>query len=134
MSIFQKDGFTLIEIIISLTIIVTLAAAFSSALVGSLRSEDQMNEQFEAVRITNSIIENLKTEKYRSELNNPTTIVWEENEYNLSEYIINFKDNEKEDSDISIDIEEKDISDKLYFVKITWKNFNYSSEILLSGE
>ncbi|KXS49502.1 MAG: hypothetical protein BHK79_00980 [Halanaerobium sp. MDAL1] len=133
MNIYQKDGFSLIEIIISLTIIVILVAGFSTALVGSLKSEKQLNEQHKARRITNSIIENLKTEKYRTRLND-SNIAWDEDEYNLSEYNINFKANVDNNTDIVINIEEKDISDNLYFVEITWKNINYSSEILLSGD
>ncbi|TDO92257.1 prepilin-type N-terminal cleavage/methylation domain-containing protein [Halanaerobium saccharolyticum] len=133
MNIFQKDGLTLIEIIISLTIIVILITGIYTALVGSLKSEVQLDEQHKIRRVTNSIIENLKTEKYRTRLNDPD-IVWDEDEYNLSEYNINFKDNDVNNTDILINIEKKDFSDNLYFVKITWKNINYSSEILISGD
>ena len=138
MIIFKKNGFTLIEILISLTLIVVLFSAFSTALVGSLKNESQMNEQFEAQRITNSIIENLKTVKYKEMLtDSDSDLSWGENsDLNFNDYQINFEGNADLNSDIIIYTRKLDDLDynNLFLIDINWQDRSYSTQVLIVGD
>lgn len=131
----NKRGFTLIEIIIALTLLIVIIPAFTGAILSSLSNEEDMDQRLRANRISNSIIEILKSDKYKSKLDE-SELEWNEKDSFFSDYIIKFKDNkDNENSDTDISIEIKSTStDDLYNVIIDWKNINYRLETLIAGE
>lgn len=128
----NKRGFTLIEIIIALTLLIVIVPAFSGAILSSLSNEEDMDQRLRANRISNSIVETLKSDEYKSKLGD-SGLEWNENDSFFRDYIIKFKDNENSDTDISIEIKSTS-TDDLYNVIIDWKNINYSLETLIAGE
>lgn len=130
--IFKNKGFTLIEVLVSLLFIVIITAAFSTFLIGSLQSEDKMNEQHQTRRINNSIIENLKRNKYKEKLG-LNNISWEEDASDFNHNQIRFVNEADKNTDITIEVKETAIDD-LFYIKIDWENKNYNSEIFITGE
>lgn len=130
--ILQNKGFTLIEVLVSLLFVVIITAAFSTFLIGSLQSEDQMNEQHQTRRINNSIIENLKRNKYKEKLG-LNNISWEEDASDFNHNQIRFVNEADKNTDITIEVKETAIDD-LFYIKIDWENKNYNSEIFITGE
>lgn len=141
MKLFNKNsGFTLIEIIIALTLLVIIVPAFTGAIISSLNNEEDMNQRLEANRISNSIIETLKSDSYQSVLKDisegSTTIDWNEDESIYNGLTINFDNNKNSNTDIIIKITavNKTNIEDLYNIKLDWKNINYSLETLIAGE
>lgn len=132
----NKKGFTLIEIIIALSILVIIVPAFTGAILSALDNEEDMNKRLEANRISSSILETLKTDVYKNNLA-PTSenpgISWEENKDLFNSYNINFIHKKNSDTDITIEIIATNTSN-LYNIKINWGNINYSLETLIAGE
>jgi prepilin-type N-terminal cleavage/methylation domain-containing protein len=133
----NKKGFTLIEIIIALTLLVIIVPAFTGAILSSLNNEQDMNQRLKANRISNSIIETLKSDSFKSDLKDisdgSTTIKWDEDESIYNDYTINLTNNENVNTDISIEITATN-TENLYNIKIKWKNINYSLETLIAGD
>lgn len=124
MQVFKmKEGFTLLEIMISLVIILILVLAFSGAMIGAFRTEARVNERVEATRISDSIVERLRNNRFD----------WNIDE-NIEGYTIAFNTNG--DSDITINYHKVDENkyEELYFFKIEWEDRNYNTEVLLVGE
>ena len=124
MQVFKmKEGFTLLEIMISLVIILILVLAFSGAMIGAFRTEARVNERVEATRISDSIVERLRNNRFD----------WNIDE-NIEGYTIAFNTNG--DSDITINYHKVDENkyEDLYFFKIEWEDRNYNTEVLLVGE
>ena len=136
----NKNGFTLIEIIIALTLLVIIVPAFTGAIISSLNNEEDMNQRLKANRISTSIIETLKSDSYKSVLKDisegSTTIDWDEDESIYNGLTINFDNNKNSNTDIIIKITavNKTNIEDLYNIKLDWKNINYSLETLIAGE
>ena len=132
----DKKGFTLIEIIIALSILVIIVPAFTGAILSALDNEEDMNRRLEANRISSSIVETLKTDDYKANLA-PTSedpdISWNEDKDFFNSYNINFIHNKNSDTDITIEISNTN-SPSLYNIKINWENINYNLETLIAGE
>lgn len=132
----NKKGFTLIEIIIALSILVIIVPAFTGAILSALDNEEDMNRRLEANRISSSIVETLKTDDYKANLA-PTSedpdISWNEDKDLFNSYNINFFHNKTSDTEITIEISNTN-SPSLYNIKINWENINYNLETLIAGE
>mgnify|MGYP006293300893 CR=1 FL=1 len=132
----NKKGFTLIEIIIALSILVIIVPAFTGAILSALDNEEDMNRRLEANRISSSIAETLKTDDYKANLA-PTSedpdISWNEDKDLFNSYNINFFHNKTSDTEITIEISNTN-SPSLYNIKINWENINYNLETLIAGE
>lgn len=120
----NKKGFTLIEIIIALTLLVIIIPAFTGAILSALDNEEDMDRRLEANRISSSIIETLKTDAYDlAELasnSESLDIDWNEEE-NI------------ENKDLLIKITNTK-TPKLYRIQIECNKINYSLETLIAGE
>ena len=132
----NKKGFTLIEIIIALSILVIIVPAFTGAILSALDNEEDMNRRLEANRVSSSIVETLKTDDYKANLA-PTSedpdISWNEDKDFFNSYNINFFHNKTSDTEITIEISNTN-SPSLYNIKINWENINYNLETLIAGE
>ena len=130
----NEEGFTLIEIMASLVIGLLIISAFSWSLINGIKTENRVDKRLKARRITNSIIENLRTNKYRDNLNDNLT--WEETGGQFKNINIKFdsEGNISGNTDILISVTQSSILDKLYSIKINWVDRNYNTEILLAGE
>jgi len=61
MNLFKKqDGMTLIEILVSLTLLAVIITAFSGAFVSGMRSEREVNSRLEASNLASDIAETIE--------------------------------------------------------------------------
>lgn len=118
----QEKGFTLVEVMTSLVLILILILAFSGAFINGLHSETNIDDRLEATRITNSIIENLRDNRDD----------WESIDTSYDDFSIGFEENNG--YDIVVKYEEVDSFENIYAFRINWEDRNYSSEIILAGE
>ena len=121
-----EEGFTLLEIIISLAIILILVLAFSSGMINSFRIESRVDQRVEAIRIIDSIVEILRVNKGDFEnINNNWDRIEDDinNAYSIGD--------ENSSSDIKIEVSN---DNNLYLFKIEWTDRNYNTEVLLAGD
>lgn len=126
----KEEGFTLLEIVISLGIILILVIAFSGGIMNAFRTESRVNQRLEAIRVTDSIIESLRANKDDwKDINweDDNQEFWEEINSDIEQYNIG-KNNE------DITIEREDVDNNLFSFKIKWSDRNYNTEVLLAGE
>lgn len=131
MIIFNKEnGFTLIEIMISLVLAAILILAFSSAIVNGIRSEARIDDRLEAIRISNSIAEKLRDIRENEDNN------WVNIQGSFEGYEVNFQESGETigDNNDDIFIEYKLLNNGMHFFEIIWESRNYNIELLLAGE
>lgn len=122
----NKQGLTLIEVIVALVLGLVLITAFTGALVVGLQTEGDMDERLEARRLTDDIIEYLRNN--RDEFEDDS---WEDNISDEFEKVITIlKESESAEDDYDIIITWNK-SDDLYEFKIDWYEINYSTEALI---
>ena len=140
----KEEGFTLLEVVISLGIILILVIAFSGGIINSFRVESKVNQKLETIRVTDSIIESLRVNKddWKSEEN------WEDIDSNLINDIENIINDENTNYSIGLNddsnkniIIERDPEDEipasnlfLFKIKIIWDDRTYTTEVLLAGD
>jgi Tfp pilus assembly protein FimT len=125
----DEDGFTLIEIMLSLVLAVLLIFAFSNAIINGLRSETLINKRLEAIRISNSLVEQLRYIRNNEDGN------WINIQGNFEDYTINFEESGENVNNNTDDIfiKHKTVGDDLHSFEIIWKDRNYNLELLLAG-
>ena len=126
----KKDGFTLIEIMVSLVLAAIIILAFSSAIVNGIRSEARIDKRLEAIRISNSIAEKLRDIRENEDNN------WVNIQGGFEGYQVNFQetgetiDNNTDD----IFIKHEQLNNGIHLFEIIWETRNYNIEFLLAGE
>ncbi|MFW6282338.1 MAG: prepilin-type N-terminal cleavage/methylation domain-containing protein [bacterium] len=125
----DETGFTLLEVLISLAIILILMLAFSSGIINSFRTESRVDQRLEAIRITDSIIEYLRANKENLGDIDNYFLSEIENDINNNETVYTIGTDNS--SDIIIDSSN---DGNLYLFEIEWPDRNYSTEVLLAGE
>jgi len=121
----NNEGFTLIEVMLGLVLSLILIFAFSGAIISGIKTESFVDDRLEAKRVTNSIIENLYSERDNLESNSITDNI-------NSDYKMNLKSNEENNTDITLKISE--VSTDLYLIELDWIDRKYGIETLLAGE
>ena len=116
----NQRGFSLIEIMVALVLGFTLVMAFTGALIVGLQTEVSMDERLKITRYVDSIIEDLR---------NKSLSGVEETE--LEEIIEDILKERELEEKFTITVGEEEIN-KLYSVKISWTEGNYSKETLVS--
>jgi type II secretory pathway pseudopilin PulG len=126
----NEEGFTLLEIVISLGIILILVIAFSGGIMNAFRTESRVDQRLEAIRVTDSIIESLRANKEDwkdIDWEDDNQEFWEEINSDIGQYNVG-----KNNSEITIDRET--VETNLFSFNIVWSDRNYSTEVLLAGE
>lgn len=125
----NEDGFTLIEIMLSLVLAVLLIFAFSNAIINGLRSETLINKRLEAIRISNSLVEQLRYIRNNEDGN------WINIQGNFEDYTVNFEESGETVNNNADDIfiKHKTVGDDLHSFEIIWEDRNYNLELLLAG-
>ena len=126
----QEDGFTLIEIMLALVLAVLLIFAFSDSIITGLRSEATINRKLEAIRVSNSLVENLRYIRNKEDNN------WANIQGSFEGYSVNFQEsgetlsNNQDDIFIKYNL----INSNLHSFEIIWEDRKYNLELLLAGE
>jgi len=124
----NEEGFTLLEIVISLVILLILVIAFSGGIINSFRTETRVDQRLETIRVTNSITESLRANK--KDFDTIDNNFWGKIENDINDDT-NYSIGSNNDFDIEI-THSKD--GNLYLFQIEWTNRNYSTEVLLAGD
>lgn len=131
MNYFKKqDGFTLIEIMLSLVLAIILILAFSYAILNGVKSESTIDKRLEAIKISNSLAERLRN--IRDNEDNK----WVKIEGNFEGYQVNFQESDEtiDNNNDDIFIRYELLDDGLHSFEIIWEARNYNLELMLAGE
>ena len=110
----NKDGFSLIEILVALVLGSLLVIAFTGAFIVGLQTEGDMDDRMYAMRAIDSVIEDLRNEDL-SDIDEDTI-------RDLSSFT----------NDLEVNVEPEPDVDNLYSIKISWPDRNYSTETLVA--
>ena len=120
----KQDGFSLIEILVALTLGSLLVIAFTGAFVVGLQTEDEMDERMEVMRDIDSVIEELRNKELLSAEEIEVEYSDQEEGYLKGEITL--------DSHLEFEDVNYDENNQIYSLKIGWKEGNYSTETLVS--